>query len=268
MTKQISAPLVGAEKITEEIFRFTFFSPFVAQEAKPGNFIHLRTSQKNAPLLRRAFSLHKTDPQRGRFQILFKVVGLGTRVLSLKKKGEVVDLIGPLGNCFCLPTPAKKVILIAGGMGLAPLYFLLNELMRKRILREDRILFLHGTKNADEILYAKELGTLGIRHLVSTEDGSLGHRGLITDLLTKEVRKKDNVKLYACGPKDMMKLVSRLSRKANLDCQLSLETHMPCGVGACAGCVIETQKNSVTEYKKVCSDGPVFDAREVYLDES
>ncbi len=267
MIKQISAPLIKTEKVSGRIFKLTFFSPFIARKGRPGNFVHLRVSQENTPLLRRAFSLHKTDPQAGEFQILFKVVGWGTGILCERKEGDEIDLIGPLGNCFSLPDWSRKVILVAGGMGLAPLYFLLKELMRKEIPKKEGVLFLHGAKEADEILYAKELGTSGIKHLISTEDGSLGHRGLITDLLQGELKTKGGLKVYACGPQDMMKHLSELSRKWNLDCELSLETHMPCGVGACAGCVVKTKRNNVTEYKKVCSDGPVFDAREVYLDE-
>ena len=267
MTKQIKAKIIKSEKVTKEIFKLTLLSPFISRRAKPGNFVHLKVNQTTFPLLRRAFSIHKTDPKKGEFEILFKVVGLGTEMLSEKKKGEVLDLMGPLGNSFSFPSKSQKIMLVAGGMGLAPLQFLLNELLIKKKTGKDDILFFQGAKNKKEILYSREFKSLGIKHLISTEDGSLGYKGMITDLLVKEVKVKDKVKIYACGPIAMMAFLSRISRKANLDCQLSLETHMPCGVGACAGCVVKTKKNKTFEYKKVCSDGPIFDAREVYLDE-
>jgi dihydroorotate dehydrogenase electron transfer subunit len=268
MIKQISASILKKEKLTERIFLLTLSSPFIAKNGKPGNFIHLKVSKTTVPLLRRAFSLHKTNSEKGEIEVLFKIIGLGTKILSEKKKGEVLDLIGPLGNCFSLPAQNQKVMLVAGGMGLAPIWFLLNELLEKKNLKKDDITFFQGAKSKSEILYSKELNFLGVRHLISTEDGSLGYKGLVTDLLVKEVKIKDKVKIYACGPSGMMTFISHLSRKANLDCEFSLETHIPCGVGACGGCVVKIKKDKEFEYKKVCSDGPVFDAKEVYLDES
>ncbi|MCJ7507895.1 MAG: dihydroorotate dehydrogenase electron transfer subunit [candidate division Zixibacteria bacterium] len=268
MIKQISSSILRIEEITEKVFKLTLSSSFIAKNGKPGNFIHIKVSETTTPLLRRAFSLHKTNPRKGEIEILFKVVGLGTRILSEKRKGEVLDLIGPLGNSFSPPSRNQKVMMVAGGMGLAPLRFLLNEFLKNKNPKKDNITFLQGAKNRNEILYSKELSSLGIKHLISTEDGSLGYKGMVTDLLVKEVRIKDKVKIYACGPEGMMAFLSRISRKANLDCEVSLETHMPCGVGACAGCVVKTENNKIVEYKKICSDGPIFDAKEVYLDES
>lgn len=267
-TKQVAAKIIRKEKVAQDIFKLTLFSPLIAKEGKPGNFVHIRVSQTEFPLLRRAFSLHKTNPHKGEFELLFKVVGPGTKILSEKKAGEQLDLIGPLGNRFSFPLGNQKVMLVAGGMGLAPLWFLLKKILEKKNFKKDNIIFFQGAKNKKEILYSKELKFLGIKHLISTEDGSLGYKGLITDLLVKEVRIKDKVKIYACGPSGMMKFISDISRKANLDCQLSLEAHMPCGVGACAGCVVKAKKNKDFEYNRICSDGPIFDAREVYLYES
>jgi len=267
-TKQIMAKIVRKEKVAQDIFKLTLFSPFIARQGKPGNFVHIRVSQTEFPLLRRAFSLHKTNPRKGEFELLFKVVGSGTKILSEKKAGEQLDLIGPLGNRFSFPLGNQKVLLVAGGMGLAPLWFLLKHILEKKNLKKGNIIFFQGAKNKKEVLYFKELKLLGIKHLVSTEDGSLGHKGLVTDLLVKEVGIRDKVRIYACGPSGMMKFISDISRRASLDCQLSLEAHMPCGVGACAGCVVKAKQNKDFGYSKICSDGPIFDAREVYLYEN
>ncbi|HEX9917414.1 MAG TPA: dihydroorotate dehydrogenase electron transfer subunit [candidate division Zixibacteria bacterium] len=267
MIKQISSSILRIEEITEKVFKLILSSSFIAKNGKPGNFIHIKVNETTTPLLRRAFSLHRADPRKGEIEILFKVVGLGTRILSEKRKGEALDLIGPLGNSFSLPFRNQKAMMVAGGMGLAPLWFLLNELLKNGNIRKGDITFFQGARSKNGILYSKKLSSLGIKHLISTEDGSLGYKGMVTDLLVKEVRIKDKVKIYACGPTGMVSFLSRISRKANLDCEVSLEAHMPCGVGACAGCVMKIENKRIAEYKKVCSDGPIFDAREVYLDE-
>jgi dihydroorotate dehydrogenase electron transfer subunit len=267
MIKQISSSILRIEEITEKVFKLTLSSPYIANNGKPGNFIHIKVSETTTPLLRRAFSLHRTDPRKAEIEVLFKVVGSGTEILSKKKKGEVLDLIGPLGNSFSPPSRNQKAMMVAGGMGLAPLWFLLNELLKNRNIKKGDITFFQGARSKNGILYSRELSSLGVKHLISTEDGSSAYRGLVTELLVKEMKIKDKVTIYACGPAGMVSFLSRISRKANLDCEVSLEAHMPCGVGTCAGCVVKIEKNKIVEYKKICSDGPIFDAREVYLNE-
>jgi dihydroorotate dehydrogenase electron transfer subunit len=150
-------------------------------------------------------------------------------------------------------------------MGIAPLFYLINSLLTKKFNPEKITLFF-GVKRKNEYLLINEIVSTGIRLHLATEDGSSGFKGMITELFIQELKSKRlktrRTKFYACGPNPMLKRISKISREFNLDCQVSLENHMPCGIGACMGCVVRTSEG----YKRVCKDGPVFDAREVILD--
>lgn len=198
---------------------------------------------------------------------MLKVVGTGTRILSEKSPGDILDLLGPIGKGFPLPKKGKTVMLVAGGMGIAPLWFLFNNLTERT--HKEKLIFFLGAKTKKELLYYEKLKDLGAKLIVTTDDGSFGTKGLITDVFSKEIksRKNDSSKLmvYSCGPPDMLKRMSEISKKYDLSCQLSLEGNMACGVGACWGCPVKFENGG---YKRVCVDGPVFDAREVVLDTS
>jgi dihydroorotate dehydrogenase electron transfer subunit len=173
--------------------------------------------------------------------------------------------LAPLGNSFSLPAKGENVVLLAGGMGIAPLFYLINSLLAKKFNPEKISLFF-GVKKKDEYLLINEIVSTGIRLHLATEDGSSGYKGMITELFNQELQsrrfKAKRTKFFACGPNPMLKKVSEISRKFNLDCQVSLENHMPCGIGACMGCVVRMSEG----YKRVCKDGTVFDSREVILD--
>jgi len=257
--------LLSVENVGERLFGLKIYSPPIAKRALPGNFCHLRVNDSYSPLLRRAFSIHQVEKEKNSFELLFKVVGPGTQSLSEKKSGDKIDLIGPLGNSFSLPAKNENAVLLAGGMGIAPLFYLINSLLTKKFNPEKITLFF-GVKRKDEYLLINEIVSTGIRLHLATEDGSSGYRGMITDLFIQELKarrlKTRATKFYACGPNPMLQKISEISRKFNFYCQVSLENHMPCGIGACMGCVVRTSKG----YKRVCKDGPVFDAREVILD--
>lgn len=257
--------LLSVENLGEKLFRLKIYSPEIAKKALPGNFCHLRVNESYSPLLRRAFSFHQVEKERNSFELLFKVVGPGTQILSGKKPGEKINLLAPLGNSFSLPAKYENVVLLAGGMGIAPLFYLLTSLLKKGF-DPAKISLFFGVKKKNEYLLINEIVSTGIRLHLATEDGSSGYKGMITDLFFQELQsrrfKARRTRYYACGPNPMLKKVSEISKKFKLDCQVSLENHMPCGVGACMGCVVNTIKG----YKRVCKDGPVFDAREVILD--
>ena len=257
--------LLSVENLGERLFRLKIHSPSVSKKALPGNFCHLRVNESYYPLLRRAFSIHQVEKEKNNFELLFKVVGPGTQTLSEKKPGEKIDLLGPLGNSFSLPAKDENAVVLAGGMGIAPLFYLINSLLTRKFNPEKITLFF-GVKRKDEYLLINEIVSTGIKFHLATEDGSSGYRGMITELFIQELRsrrfKAKRTKFYACGPNPMLQKVSEISRKFKLDCQVSLENHMPCGIGACMGCVVKTSEG----YKRVCKDGPVFDAREVILD--
>lgn len=270
MVFQKKVKLISSEKLKSDIFRLKFFCPEIAEGAKPGNFVHIRISQNTTPLLRRAFSIFDVDLKKKTFDILFKVVGLGTKILSEKKIGHGLDVLGPLGNSFFVPSKEQKLVLVAGGMGIAPLMFLAIYLVKNEKIEPKKINFLYGEKTKNRFVCRDKLKKLKVKTILTTEDGTKGFKGKVTDLFLKNRKKpsfEKNCFIYSCGPQKMMKKMSELSKKHDFFCQLSLETHMPCGLGACFGCVVKYKENDTTStYKRVCVDGPVFDAREVELD--
>jgi dihydroorotate dehydrogenase electron transfer subunit len=257
--------LISIERLGERLFRLKIYSPVLSQKALPGNFCHLKVNEGYSPLLRRAFSFHQVERERHNFDMLFKVVGPGTELLSRKNPGDKLGLLAPLGNSFALPKKGEAAVLLAGGMGIAPLFYLLDHLLKRKFSPEKITLF-YGVKTKDELVLLEELSSLGIRLHLATEDGTIGYKGMLTGLFLQELKEKrlksKKTKFYACGPNPMLKRISETSKKYNLSCQISLENHMPCGIGACFGCVVDT----IRGYKRVCKDGPIFDAGEVIFD--
>jgi dihydroorotate dehydrogenase electron transfer subunit len=267
MISQFTSSIISKEKLRENIFKLTLSSPLISQRAKPGNFVHIKVNPDPHPLLRRALSIHAVDRQKGEFDVLFKVVGRGTMILSEKSSGDRLDILGPIGNNFSLPQKGDSVMLVAGGMGMAPLWFLFCNLINK--IDKERLIFFLGAKTKKELLYYKKLARLRDNLIVSTDDGSLGNKGLITEVFLREIKRRKNnlnkLMVYSCGPQEMLIKMAEISKEYDLSCQISLEGHMACGVGACWGCVVKSKNGA---YKRICIDGPVFDAREVVLDTS
>ncbi|NIM03598.1 dihydroorotate dehydrogenase electron transfer subunit [bacterium] len=261
---QIDAKILVNEGIGPQRHKMALYAPQIGRQAKPGQFIHVRVSNNFPPLLRRPFSIHRVEGQK--IEILYKVVGKGTEILSEKKRGEYLDILGPLGKGYRLPSATSKIsdiILVAGGTGVASLLFLAEAISVANA--ELSILVLIGAKNREELLCEEDFRRLGCRVEVATENGSRGYKGLASDLLENylplsEDRPKPAV--FACGPSEMLKRIGKISRKHRFPCQVSLEERLACGVGACLGCVVKAKGSSYT-YKRVCKDGPVFDAGEL-----
>jgi dihydroorotate dehydrogenase electron transfer subunit len=207
----------------------------------------------------------------GGVEMLYEVVGTGTKLLSQEKAGGHLDVIGPLGNGFFLPRTTnderRTTILVAGGVGVAPLVALAENLaysverIADRKKRKTHVLI--GAKTKSHILCEKDFKKIGCEIKVSTEDGSKGKKGLITDVLTDFLRITHDARrmtIYACGPHPMLKAVARISSLMDVPCQVSLEEKMACGVGVCLGCPAKMKAGG---YKMVCKDGPVFDAKEI-----
>ncbi|MFQ6002311.1 MAG: dihydroorotate dehydrogenase electron transfer subunit [Candidatus Zixiibacteriota bacterium] len=264
MIFQFASAVISKQKLKKDIFKLTLHSPFISQTAKPGNFVHIKVSSNYYPLLRRAFSVHSVDKQKRSFDILFKVVGRGTRILSEKSPGDILDLLGPIGNNFSPPRKGERVMLVAGGMGIAPLWFLFTNLIKK--IGKERSIFLLGAKTKNELPYCEKTKDLGTNLIVTTDNGGFGTKGLVTEVFLQEIQKRKNESrkpmVYSCGPPEMLKKMSEISKEYDLSCQISLEGSMACGVGACWGCAVKLEKGG---YKRVCADGPVFDAREVII---
>jgi len=249
---QIKTKILSNKKIIPGYYKISLDAPEIAREAKPGQFVHIRVKDGYDPLLRRPFSIHKSRDRR--IEILYKVVGRGTKFLSEEKRGRRIDILGPLGQGFKKKADFKRTILVAGGIGVAPLYFLAEK------LAGNNVLVLLGTETKEKILCLEDFRNLSIKVEIATEDGSQGYKGLVSDLLLHFLQKSPQVNLIcACGPIPMLKKIAQLSLRYKIPCRVSLEQMMGCGIGACLGCIIKGQDG----YLRVCRDGPVFDAQQI-----
>ena len=232
--------------------------PKITQEAKPGQFVHLRIAKLHDAVLRRPFSIYKVDEQE--LSILYKSIGRGTATMQALQVGDTVSIVGPLGNGFPTTLGTNLTpVLIGGGYGVAPLYFLARRLSRCGIL------FVGGAKAVD-ILLAQDFRDIGWDVRIATDDGSLGDKGLVTvplDAWLKAGAEKIHPEFYACGPNGMLKAVGERAIKGNSQAWLSLDRHMGCGVGACLACVQKVRLSGQETLARVCKDGPIFESREV-----
>ncbi len=223
------------------------------------------------PLLKRPFSLHRF--MGNSFQILYRVVGKATNMLKDKEKGDIIDVTGPLGNGFPLPRPGSRPLLVAGGIGVAPMFAMAET------VRDKKPVFFLGAKSRKEILCVKGLKSIGISPVISTDNGTQGKRGLITDVLRDFLSRQSLASceangsiarlvrsqrvnrhcLYACGPKPMLRELSTLAREFDLKGYLALEENMACGIGACLSCVV----NTTNGFRRICKEGPVFSVEEI-----
>ncbi len=254
---QEKATVLRVEQLSKENFRLTLDSPDIARTAKAGQFVMIRAGVGKDPLLRRPLSIHQTSAA-GHLQIYFKVVGRGTEMLACVKKGEVLAVLGPLGRGFRLEKDSPAII-IGGGLGIAPMLFLARTIFKtKKNYSEDYIILGGREKNEVEPL-VNDFKKFGMKMLLATDDGSYGVQGLVTDLL-KSISFNADCTVYACGPEPMMAGVYDLCRVAGSPCQVSVESVMACGMGACLGCSRLTKEGV---YAHVCLNGPVFNAEEL-----
>ncbi|MBU0484231.1 MAG: dihydroorotate dehydrogenase electron transfer subunit [Proteobacteria bacterium] len=264
---QLKAEVMRNEKLSSDITRLTMMARDIADIAKPGQFVMIRPTSCYDPLLRRPFSLHQVTGD-GLIEILFKVVGRGTRILSAVEVGEFLDVVGPLGKGF-LDSSRENICLLGGGMGIAPLLFLAKWLVSKKTgdLNFNIVVLLGAATDSEILPLLDDFEVMGLNVKIATDDGSLGYHGFVTDLLSKNLDPDNNWIIYSCGPYPMLKKVAGISRDNNWQCQVSLETIMACGIKACLGCALpksESMKLTDTQpYAHVCKDGPVFDAAEV-----
>jgi dihydroorotate dehydrogenase electron transfer subunit len=230
-------------------------------EPCPGQFYMLQVNRGLDPLLKRAFSLFRRTGDG--FQILYRIKGKGTSLLREMKKGAMIEILGPLGNGFPLPEPGENPLVIAGGVGIASVFSLAEALPKRAVI--------YGAKVQDELFMTADLGKIldeagdldklhGV--VLCTDDGSCGIRGTVADVLSGFLERgsgEGRPVIYACGPNPMLKAVARIAASRSIKAYISLEEHMACGIGACLGCVTKTK----TGYKRVCKEGPVFNAAEI-----
>jgi len=261
--KHVPAAQILAKQSWGDFRLFRFETPIQAAAARPGQFIMVRVGDSPYPLLRRPISLHAKED--GALEIFFKITGEGTALLAKKDVGDSIDILGPLGSGFDLAEDleGKTACLVGGGRGIAPLYFLGRELQAKGAA----VRVLYGGRTTDELPIRDKFAAAGLDPACATDDGSFGFSGFVTDLLEIEIEKQRPDRLYVCGPDAMMRRCAEIAGHRGLPAQISLESIMGCGFGACWGCVKRLRKNGEGRWRKICEDGPVFAAEEIIWEE-
>ena len=259
MITQFRAPIVRTEKLAAPgHFVTTFHAPALARDARPGAFIAVH-AETGAQILRRPFSVYSADPITGNCSILFSVYGASTQAMAQYVPGDTLDAIGPLGgSLFAADTrPGARHIMVGGGYGVPPLAFLTRQLMATP---GATVLFVSGARTKDYLVGTDGLDALGAILLPATDDGSHGYHGRVTGVLEPLLADGTPTTVYTCGPTPMMKAVAQMAMAYNVPCQASLEVFMPCGIGICMGCAVETPDG---RYVRGCVEGPVFAAETI-----
>lgn len=242
-----------------DYFLFSLASPEMAPQAQPGQFIMVKTAQDYHPLLRRPFSIFNAD--KTNIDIFFQKVGIGTQLLAKKEPKDVLDIIGPLGKGFTIEVGnrEKSAALVGGGRGIAPLFYLAHRLRAQGIAAK----FYYGGKSSTDLPLKTRIEEISFAVSCSTEDGSYGYNGLITEVFESELEILRPVVIYACGPEAMLKRIAETAKERKIPAELSLESLMGCGFGACWGCVKKIDKDGETGWTKICEEGPVLAAEKI-----
>jgi dihydroorotate dehydrogenase electron transfer subunit len=232
----------------------TLSLPDGAPEPLPGQFYMIEVNKGSDPLLKRAFSLFRRTSEG--FQVMYRIQGRGTSLLREMKTEDTLEVLGPLGTPYPLPYGDQVPLVVAGGIGIASVFPFLQAYKGKASL-------FYGARSGDEVFMLDEMRTTGREVYISTDDGSMGTKGNIVDLLDNYLEENSTdirkFVLYACGPHSMLKSVSKIAALRGMTAYISMEEHMACGLGACLGCVGKTK----TGYKRVCKEGPVFNSEEI-----
>ncbi|MFO7962513.1 MAG: dihydroorotate dehydrogenase electron transfer subunit [Desulfobacterales bacterium] len=252
--------IISTTRIGSQYVKLTLACGAAYAEAAPGRFVMVRIPGNIDPLLSRPFSIHDIHVSESgpcALDILFKIIGKGTEKLARLKTGDRLEVLGPLGKGFTIPDSASTVYAAAGGIGIAPIPFLVKHLSTSGISKNGIVVFA-GAGTKEDILCLETLSQMASHVHVTTDDGSFGEKGLVTGRLEKAVKTQPPDMVYACGPLDMLKTVARIASKYRVNGQISLEAMMACGLGACLGCAVKNSKHP-DSYARVCVDGPVFD---------
>lgn len=273
--------ILSNKTIAKDHLKLTLSCSPIAHRVRPGQFVMVKIDNRFDPLLRRPFSVYRTKSNQ--LEIVYQIVGRGTEILSTKSPGEKLQIFGPIGNGFTIPATIEShsskasqhskqrfnlcsqereinAILVGGGVGIASLMLLAVELRK----REIDVIALVGAITQDRLIGIDDLAEIRAKVRVSTDDGSAGYHGLVTELLENTIEKNHPRIIYACGPQEMLKSIAKIASAKDIPAQLSTESHMACGLGACLGCVIKVKaSDGGLEYSRVCQDGPVFNAQEV-----
>ncbi|WP_304152814.1 dihydroorotate dehydrogenase electron transfer subunit [Megamonas hypermegale] len=245
--------ILANEAINANVKRMVIEAPQIAEAAQPGQFVHVKKPD-SVNFLRRPFSIADADRENGTITLIYRIVGKGTAEYAAMKVGEAFSILGPIGNGFALKD--GRPLLVGGGVGIAPLIYL------SRQLKDQKPILLIGGKNKDEVFWEKYLQEFADKIYITTDDGSVGFKGFTVQLLPQILAENNIEHIYTCGPNIMMEGVAKLAHEHDIDCQISLEKRMACGIGVCLGCTFEGKLTG--KRRKVCTEGPVFASKEVF----
>ncbi len=262
MSRRVISEIMLQEEISPKHFKMVIKAPKIAKQAKAGQFLHLKwvsNLHDSDPLLRRPISINEINREEGTITIIYRVIGRGTRALANLVAGDKVDIMGPIGMGFSIPDFVDRAVIIGGGMGIAPLFPIVKEL----VAEGKEVVVLLGSETKGQLLNLVDYKKLDVKLKTATVDGSYGYKGFVTDLLDDELEDADY--LYTCGPEVMMEVVQEKVISKGLAGEASLEERMGCGTGACLSCVCKNKVKNQDgwEYKKTCTQGPVFSLEEV-----
>jgi len=250
--------VLANERVTDRVGLLALHAPRIATSVRPGQFVHLRIAAETDFILRRPFSVHRAGGET--IEVLYQVLGRGTRELAEAERGRVMDAIGPLGTGWEVGEGVSHALLVAGGLGAAPLGMLAEQLAARGVA----VSVAQGAPRADRLVARELFEAVARRVVLATDDGSVGERGFVT-VVSERLLKEDRPDVVCvCGPEVMARAVAKQAAEAGVPCKVSLERLMACGIGACLSCVVTT----VHGHKRACCDGPVFDAGEVCWDGS
>ncbi len=248
--RRIKSRILSNKRLSKELYLITFTSENIEEDLLPGNFLHILVSSSLDPFLRRPFSIF--DISEGTISVLYRVIGKGTNIMKGLYRGDEIDIIGPLGNNYPINN-SNNIYCIAGGTGIASIHFLIKYI--RQYHPDKQLTLCWGAKTIYEFVLLDEFKLISDNIILSTEDGSYGNKGLITDFLPFF---KDNSVIYACGPSGMLHILRK--KPIDLPMFFSIEERMACGVGVCLGCAVKMNNDT---YKYACKDGPVFNANEL-----
>ena len=256
----IYSKVSSQKEVGPDTFLIRLHAPEIAASARPGQFVMIKScgEEEHDPLLRRPFSVHGVDAEDETIEILYRVTGRGTRLMAAREEGSFFKILGPLGRGFGI-RKGKIPILVGGGLGIAPLLFLADS------LREEKGIVVLGAITRSQLFRLDAFAGTGLEILVATEDGSFGNRGLVTEVLDRLLRRlegdtRENIIVFSCGPMPMLRAVAGLCRGYGVECQVSLEAFMACGLGLCLGCAVKAEAGG---YLHVCREGPVFSSTQI-----
>lgn len=256
--------IVSNKILQDEYYEVKFYVPEICKKTQPGQFVHVKIANLADRILRRPFSICDVS-EDGLLTVIYKKVGKGTKVLATLPPGTVCDLMGPLGTPYSLPEDDEYPIIVAGGYGSAATYLISKRSHTKGIL-------LLGARSKSDLILTDKFAAEGFDVRTSTNDGSEGHKGFVTELIDQALAENSGKKIrfYACGPTPMLLALAKiLQDKGYEDGELSLDHLMCCGVGACFACVVKVKADNEDgwRYARTCKEGPVFKAKDVYIGE-